>query len=142
MNGEDVPGKMNHLNCLASMSLIGNPHSILTMDDRYSPAYTVSRWSTPELIIHGSKDYRLPESDGIGVWHALQQYVSFRLDSSVLAPTSPHPRNRLGVPSRLVIFPDENHWVLNAGNSLKWHHEVFKWFDEFVGENASIRVRN
>ena len=51
-------------------------------------------------------------------------------------------RNRLGVPSRLMIFPDENHWVLNAGNSLKWHYEVFKWFDEFVGENASIRERN
>ncbi|KAG9315813.1 Alpha/Beta hydrolase protein [Chiua virens] len=88
---------------------------------KYSPAYTVKKWSTPELIIHGSKDYRLPESDGLAVWHALQQ---------------------LGVPSRLVIFPDENHWVLNAGNSLKWHHEVFKWFDEFVGENASVRLRN
>lgn len=65
---------------------------------------------------------------------------------------------RLGVRSRLVIFPDENHWVLNPGNryerarvpwtcmadddgvfaaaSLKWHHEVFKWFDEFVGDKA------
>ncbi|KAN0087536.1 Merops: S09.UPW [Tylopilus felleus] len=88
---------------------------------KYSPAYTVSKWSTPQLVIHGSKDYRLPEGDGIAVWHALQQ---------------------LGVPSRLMIFPDENHWVLNAGNSLKWHYEVFKWFDEFVGENASIRERN
>ncbi|KAG8214564.1 Alpha/Beta hydrolase protein [Butyriboletus roseoflavus] len=88
---------------------------------KYSPAYTVSKWSTPQLIIHGSKDYRLPEGDGLAVWHALQQ---------------------LGVPSRLVIFPDENHWVMNAGNSLKWHYEVFKWFDEFVGDNASVRQRN
>ncbi|KAG0699998.1 alpha beta-hydrolase [Suillus ampliporus] len=79
---------------------------------KYSPAYTVSKWSTPQLTIHGSKDYRLPEGDGIAVFHALQQ---------------------LGVPSRLLIFPDENHWVLNAGNSLKWHHEVFRWFDQFVG---------
>ncbi|KIJ17964.1 Merops: S09.UPW [Paxillus involutus ATCC 200175] len=83
---------------------------------KYSPAYTVSKWSTPQLIIHGSKDYRLPESDGIAVWHALQQ---------------------LDVPSRLVIFPTENHWVLNAGNSLKWHYEVFRWFDEYVGEKTS-----
>ncbi|KAF8842149.1 alpha beta-hydrolase [Paxillus ammoniavirescens] len=83
---------------------------------KYSPAYTVSKWSTPQLIIHGSKDYRLPEGDGIAVWHALQQ---------------------LGVPSRLVIFPTENHWVLNAGNSLKWHYEVFRWFDEYVGEKTS-----
>ncbi|KIJ64627.1 hypothetical protein HYDPIDRAFT_112010 [Hydnomerulius pinastri MD-312] len=82
---------------------------------KFSPAYTVSKWATPELIIHGSKDYRLPEGDGIAVFHALQQ---------------------LGVPSRLMIFPDENHWVLNAGNSLKWHHEVFRWFDEYVGEEA------
>lgn len=52
------------------------------------------------------------------------------------------PRNRLGVPSRLVIFPDENHWVLNPGNSLKWHYEVFRWFDEFVGDNAPIQKRN
>ncbi|KAF8133755.1 Alpha/Beta hydrolase protein [Boletus edulis] len=86
---------------------------------KYSPAYTVSKWSTPQLIIHGSKDYRLPEGDGIAVWHALQQ---------------------LEVPSRLVIFPDENHWVMNAGNSLKWHYEVFRWFDEFVG--APTRQRN
>ncbi|KAI6110982.1 Alpha/Beta hydrolase protein [Pisolithus croceorrhizus] len=80
---------------------------------KYSPAYTVSKWSTPQLIVHGSKDYRLPETEGIAVFHALQQ---------------------LGVPSRLVIFPDENHWVLNAGNSLKWHYEVFRWFDQYVGK--------
>lgn len=41
---------------------------------------------------------------------------------------------RLGIPSRLVIFPDENHWVLNHGNSLKWHYEVLRWFDQFVGK--------
>ena len=46
-------------------------------------------------------------------------------------PHSAH--SRLGVPTRLVIFPDENHWVLNHGNSLKWHFEVFRWFDKFVG---------
>ncbi|KAH0832030.1 Alpha/Beta hydrolase protein [Lanmaoa asiatica] len=110
---------------------------------KYSPAYTVSKWSTPELIIHGGKDYRLPETDGIAVWHALQQYVSSQTQPfGVLALTPPRLRNRLGIQSRLVIFPDENHWVLNAGNSLKWHYEVFKWFDEFVGENASIRERN
>ncbi|KAG1772414.1 Alpha/Beta hydrolase protein [Suillus occidentalis] len=68
---------------------------------KYSPAYTVAKWSTPQLTIHSSKDYRLPEGDGIAVFHALQQ---------------------LG-----------NHWVINAGNSLKWHHEVFRWFDQFIG---------
>jgi len=80
---------------------------------QFNPAELVHKWSTPQLIVHGSKDYRLPETEGIGAFHALQQ---------------------LGIPSRLVIFPDENHWVLDPGNSLKWHYEVLRWFDEYVGE--------
>lgn len=36
-----------------------------------------------------------------------------------------------------MIFPDENHWVLNHGNSLKWHFEVFRWFDKYVGDGAA-----
>ncbi|EKM51879.1 uncharacterized protein PHACADRAFT_262274 [Phanerochaete carnosa HHB-10118-sp] len=81
---------------------------------KYNPVEFVSNWSTPMLIVHSSKDYRLPETDGIGAFHALQQ---------------------LGVPSRLVIFPDENHWVQNHGNSLKWHYEVFRWFEKYIGEH-------
>ncbi|KAL1702382.1 Alpha/Beta hydrolase protein [Schizophyllum commune] len=80
--------------------------------DKYSPSQFVDNWSIPQLIAHGSKDYRLAETDSIAAFHALQQ---------------------LGIPSRLVIFPDENHWVLNHGNSLKWHYEVFRWFDRWVG---------
>lgn len=64
------------------------------------------------LIVHGSKDYRLPETDGIGAFHALQQYVP--LVVPVVSILTQHAR--LGVPSRLVIFPDENHWVMNHGN--------------------------
>ncbi|KAG2139739.1 alpha beta-hydrolase [Suillus clintonianus] len=79
---------------------------------KYNPAYTVAKWSTPQLTIHSSKDYRLPEGNGIAAFHALQQ---------------------LGVPSRLLIFPDENHLLQDAANSLKWHYEVFRWFDQFVG---------
>ncbi|EPQ54580.1 alpha/beta-hydrolase [Gloeophyllum trabeum ATCC 11539] len=80
--------------------------------EKFSPVNFVHKWSTPQLTVHGSKDYRLPETDGIGAFHALQGR---------------------GIPSRLVIFPDENHWVLNHGNSLKWHYEVFRWFDKYVG---------
>jgi dipeptidyl aminopeptidase/acylaminoacyl peptidase len=82
------------------------------LSQKFNPSNYVQKWGTPQLLIHGSKDYRLPETEGIGAFHALQQ---------------------LGIPSRLVIFPDENHWVLNHGNSLKWHYEVFRWFDQFVG---------
>lgn len=69
------------------------------------------------LVIHGSKDYRLPETDGIGAFHALQECVAY--------PHYSHDQftliyckliRRRGVPSRLVIFPDENHWVLNQKN--------------------------
>ncbi|KAI0057861.1 alpha/beta-hydrolase [Artomyces pyxidatus] len=81
---------------------------------KFNPTNFVDKWSTPQLVIHGSKDYRLPETDGIGAFHALKQQ---------------------GVPARLVIFPDENHWVLNHGNSLKWHYEVFRWFDLYVGKD-------
>ncbi|KAF9483390.1 hypothetical protein BDN70DRAFT_873894 [Pholiota conissans] len=82
---------------------------------KFSPSNFVSKWSTPQLLIHGSKDYRLPETESIGAFHALQQ---------------------LGIPSRLVVFPDENHWVLNHGNSLKWHYEVFRFINQFVGEKS------
>ncbi|KAF8636022.1 hypothetical protein AX15_000182 [Amanita polypyramis BW_CC] len=86
------------------------------LSQKYNPSNFVHKWSTPQLLIHGSKDYRLPDTEGIGAFHTLQQ---------------------LGIPSRLVIFPEENHWVLNHGNSLKWHYEVFRWFDKFVGEAAA-----
>ncbi|KAA1469919.1 alpha/beta-hydrolase [Dentipellis sp. KUC8613] len=95
---------------------------------KFNPTKFVHQWSTPQLVIHGSKDYRLPETDGIGAFHALRQR---------------------GVPSRLVIFPDENHWVLNHGNSLKWHYEVFRWLDLYTGKEVKegdnvevVRLKN
>ncbi|KAJ6563539.1 Alpha/Beta hydrolase protein [Mycena sp. CBHHK59/15] len=89
------------------------------LSEKFSPSNYVNKWSTPQLLIHGSKDYRLPETESLGPFHALQQ---------------------LGIPSRLVIFPNENHWVLDHGNSLKWHYEVFKWFNEFVGDGTTVKV--
>ncbi|KAF7346483.1 Dipeptidyl-peptidase 5 [Mycena sanguinolenta] len=124
----DVPRFFNH-------EFGGVPWSreSLNVHSKFNPAEFIHRWSTPALMIHGRKDFRLAETEGIGAFHALQQ---------------------LGIPSRLVIFPDENHWlvtpfermpvadglfdrVLGHEHSLKWHYEVFKWFDEFVGERAS-----
>ncbi|KAH8113489.1 alpha/beta-hydrolase [Phellopilus nigrolimitatus] len=86
------------------------------LTEKFSPSNFVANWSTPQLIIHGSRDYRLPVTEGIGAFHALQQR---------------------GIPSRLVIFPDENHWDLNHGNCLKWHYEIFRWFDKFVGGKST-----
>ncbi|KAF9649811.1 alpha/beta-hydrolase [Thelephora ganbajun] len=81
---------------------------------RFSPSNHVHKWSTPESIIQGNKNYRLPEAVGIAASHALQQQ---------------------GAPSRLAMFPDGNHRVLNHGNSLKWHYEVFCWLNQFVGKD-------
>ena len=78
--------------------------------EQHNPVNHIDRWRTPMLVIHGSLDYRIPETQGIGAFTALQ---------------------RRGIPSRLVIFPDENHWVLSPANSLQWHDEVLAWLDQW-----------
>jgi dipeptidyl aminopeptidase/acylaminoacyl peptidase len=71
----------------------------------------VKQWRTPMLVIHGELDYRVPDAQGIATFTALQ---------------------RRGIESRLVIFPDENHWVLKPNNSVQWHAEVLGWLDRFL----------
>ncbi|PRP91878.1 Prolyl tripeptidyl peptidase precursor [Enhygromyxa salina] len=75
---------------------------------RHNPADHVSRWQTPMLVVHGSLDYRVPLEQGLATFTALQ---------------------RRGVESRLLHFPDENHWVLSPANSKLWHDEVLRWLD-------------
>jgi acylaminoacyl-peptidase len=65
------------------------------------------------LVIHGALDYRVPYSQGLATFTALQ---------------------RQGVESRFVFFPDENHWILKPANSLLWHAEVIGWLDKHTGE--------
>ncbi|KAJ3043957.1 hypothetical protein HDV00_003484 [Rhizophlyctis rosea] len=80
--------------------------------EKWNPAAYVKKWKTPTLVIHGEKDYRLPVTEGLSTFTALQ---------------------RKGVPSRFLRFPDENHWVLKPANSLRWHKEVMEWLDRWVG---------
>jgi dipeptidyl aminopeptidase/acylaminoacyl peptidase len=75
-----------------------------------SPHYGAANFNTPTLIVHGQRDLRVPVNHGIELYHALQQK---------------------GVPSRLLYFPDENHWVLKPANSLTWYREVKAWFDKY-----------
>ncbi|GAA5860941.1 hypothetical protein JCM3774_003195 [Rhodotorula dairenensis] len=82
---------------------------------KWNPQNHIKNWKTPELVIHGSKDYRLVEGESLGVFNTLQ---------------------RLNIPSRLLIFPSENHFVLNPLNSIKWSEEVFRWIDEWCGAPA------
>jgi dipeptidyl aminopeptidase/acylaminoacyl peptidase len=82
--------------------------------EKFSPESRVDKWNTPHLIIHGSKDYRIPITEGISAFTALQI------------------RN---VESRFLHFPDENHWVLKPENSIKWYDEVLGWLDKFLDNN-------
>jgi dipeptidyl aminopeptidase/acylaminoacyl peptidase len=78
---------------------------------RASPSRFATRFKTPTLVIHGEKDYRVPLEQGLSMFTALQLR---------------------GVPSRLLVFPDENHWVLKPANSVRWYQEVLGWLDRWT----------
>jgi len=76
--------------------------------EQSNPLDFVSKWRTPMLIVHGEQDFRIPYSQGLGAFTALQ---------------------RRGIESKLLVFPDENHFVLKPANVLEWYHTVFDWLD-------------
>jgi dipeptidyl aminopeptidase/acylaminoacyl peptidase len=80
-----------------------------------NPADSVANWRTPMLVIHGEQDFRIPYSQGLGAFTALQ---------------------RRGIESRLLVFPDENHWVLKPANSVQWYHTVLGWLDSHLKDQA------
>ncbi|HEX4387113.1 MAG TPA: S9 family peptidase [Steroidobacteraceae bacterium] len=79
--------------------------------ERVNPVDFVDKWQTPMLVIHGEQDFRIPYTQGIGAFTALQ---------------------RRGIESRLLLFPDENHWVLKPANSVLWYHTVLGWLDQHL----------
>ncbi len=79
--------------------------------EKHNPVNYVKNWKTPMLIIHGAQDFRVVETQGLSSFSALQ---------------------RRGIPSRLLYFPDENHWVLKPANSILWHETVLAWLDQWV----------
>ncbi len=84
----------------------GGPWTARTDAEKWNPVNHVVKWKTPTLVIHGEKDYRIPYSQSLAAFTALQQ---------------------LGVESKLLVFPDENHWVLKPKNSIQWYQTVFDW---------------
>jgi dipeptidyl aminopeptidase/acylaminoacyl peptidase len=78
---------------------------------KYSPSSSAANFATPTLVIHGQLDQRVPLNNGMQLFHILQ--------------------NR-GVPSRLVYYPDENHWILKRQNSLFWYQETKDWLARYV----------
>ena len=81
--------------------------------DLYSPSRFAKSFETPTLILHGEKDYRVPYTQGINLHHVL---------------------TGKGVPSRIVIFPNENHWILKPQAAELWWNEVHAWLDRYIGE--------
>jgi dipeptidyl aminopeptidase/acylaminoacyl peptidase len=89
--------------------------------ERNNAVNFVQNWRTPMLVIHGERDFRIPYSQSLGAFNALQ---------------------RLNIPSRLVVFPDENHWILKPNNSIQWYREVHGWLDRWLrrgGGDAQAR---
>ena len=77
----------------------------------YSPHKFVDKWDTPILCIHGEKDYRIVYNQGMGAFNAARLR---------------------GIPAELLIFPDENHWVLKPQNGILWQRTFFNWLDRWL----------
>ena len=84
--------------------------------EKHNPANYVQNWQTPMLVIHGALDYRVVDSQGLATFTALQ---------------------RRGIPSQLLFYPDENHWVLQPHNSVQWHDTVLDWLARWTAESPS-----
>jgi dipeptidyl aminopeptidase/acylaminoacyl peptidase len=83
--------------------------------ERWSPSTYVRSFKTPTLVVHGEQDHRVPLEQGLAMFTALQ---------------------RQGVPSRLVVFPDENHWVLKPANAARWYDEVLGWLAKWTAPTS------
>ena len=78
-----------------------------------SPHKLVQNWHTPILCIHGGSDFRVPYDEGMAAFNAARM---------------------MGVEARLIVFPDENHWILKPQNALYWHRSYFSWLDKWTKE--------
>ncbi|KID88060.1 dipeptidyl peptidase [Metarhizium guizhouense ARSEF 977] len=79
---------------------------------RWDPSLHCQNWKTPMMVLHNELDYRLPISEGLAMFNVLQARK---------------------VPSKLVVFPDENHWIIKPENSLVWHREVLGFINKYSG---------
>ena len=96
------------------MQQAGSPWSSAPKARRHydnSPHKLVQNWNTPILCIHGGMDFRVPYDEGMAAFNAAQM---------------------MGVPSKLIVFPEENHWILKPQNALYWHRSYFGWLDRWM----------
>jgi dipeptidyl aminopeptidase/acylaminoacyl peptidase len=79
--------------------------------ERFNPVNHVKDWRVPMLVVHSGNDFRIPITQGLGAFTALQ---------------------RRGIPSEFLTFPEENHWVLKPQNSVQWHETVNAWLKRWT----------
>jgi dipeptidyl aminopeptidase/acylaminoacyl peptidase len=89
----------------------GTPYTNREIYDKWSPHMAATNFKTPTLVVHGQLDYRLDVSEGFQLFTTLQ---------------------RQGVPSKMLYFPDEGHWVLKPQNSQLWYKTVNDWVDRWT----------
>jgi dipeptidyl aminopeptidase/acylaminoacyl peptidase len=89
----------------------GMPWDNPEMYEKWSPSYFVKDFKTPTLVFHGELDYRVPVDQGLQLFTALQMQK---------------------VPSKIVLFPDEGHWVLKPQNSVLWYTQFLDWIGEWT----------
>lgn len=87
--------------------------------EKFNPVNHVKDWRVPMLVVHSAKDFRIPDTQGLGAFTALQ---------------------RRGIPSQLLHFPDENHWVLKPQNSVQWHETVNAWLKQWTAKDADKKA--
>jgi len=90
---------------------LGTPWDNPENYEKHNPVNFVKNWKTPMLVIHGAQDFRVADTQGLGTFNALQ---------------------RRGIPSKLLYFSDENHWVMKPANSILWHKTVIAWLDQWL----------
>jgi len=91
----------------------GTPYDVPQNYEKFNPVNHVANWSKPMLVVQGQQDFRIPVEQGLATFTALQ---------------------RKGIESKLLYFPDENHWVLKPHNSIQWHDTVNAWLKQYIGQ--------
>jgi dipeptidyl aminopeptidase/acylaminoacyl peptidase len=89
----------------------GTPWTRPELYEKFSTGRYVANWKTPTLVIHGAKDYRLTDIEGISTFTALQ---------------------RRGIPSQLLYFQEEGHWILKPKDSILWHETILSWLERWL----------
>ena len=137
MNGRSAPGRYQayvcHAGCFDWVSMMasdgyfwfGSELGAFPWQDearvlKQSPHHYAANFTTPTLVIHGELDYRVPYYQGLGYYNTLRVK---------------------GVPTRLVFFPDENHWILKPQNSRLWYQEFFAWCATYAKPKAGKSAR-